>query len=339
MTPVAPLLAECHYHTRAVARSRAERYANRDPRGRRHIQTGTQVTRHTVQSQGIELNVLEAGTPDGPTVVVAHGLRDTAHAFLPMLQAHLGDGYRLLLPEHRGHGDSDRSDAYAMPNFILDLHRVVTALTDAPVALIGHSLGGHVTTRYAALYPELVRCLVVVEGLGPPRRPHEGNAAAEVAAFRQMLDRLEPPAARTLPSREDARARLLRNNPRLTEALADVLAEHMLTPVAGGFAWNFDARTASAFVGTSRAQNEAFHSQVTAAVCLVSGALSHEYWGREMAADGFTGRFAEGEMEARAAQFPHHEHHWFERSGHMVHYDEADRLGRLCRTFLEKHHE
>ena len=131
----------------------------------------------------------------------------------------------------------------------------------------------------------------------------------------------------------------MRNNPRLSEALADVLADHMLTPTDNGYTWNFDARTASAFIGTNRAQNELFHSQVTAPICLVSGALSHEYWGREMAADGFTGRFAEGELEARAAHFLDHEHHWFEHAGHMVHYDEADRLGRLCRKFLEKHHE
>ena len=58
-----------------------------------------------------------------------------------------------------------------------------------------------------------------------------------------------------------------------------------------------------------------------------------------MSQSGFTGHFAEGEMEARAAEFPNAEHHWFENSGHMVHYDEPERLAKLGLKFLEQHYE
>ncbi|MFT7651436.1 MAG: hypothetical protein ACI9UU_000538, partial [Candidatus Azotimanducaceae bacterium] len=30
-------------------------------------------------------------------------------------------------------------------------------------------------------------------------------------------------------------------------------------------------------------------------------------------------------------------HHWLEHSGHMIHYDEPQRLGKLCFEFMEQH--
>ena len=72
-----------------------------------------------------------------------------------------------------------------------------------------------------------------------------------------------------------------------------------------------------------------------AEACIVSGALSYEYWGSQLGSDG---RFREGEMEERVGHFPNAEHHWFDHSGHMVHYDEPDRLANTLRTFLEKHY-
>ena len=62
--------------------------------------------------------------------------------------------------------------------------------------------------------------------------------------------------------------------------------------------------------------------------------LSHEYWGAEMGNDTFDGRFAENEMQWRIDLFNHYEHHWFENSGHMVHYDDPGRLAHVCLAFF-----
>ena len=65
---------------------------------------------------------------------------------------------------------------------MLDLANLIDALGPEPVTLVGHSLGGSVTVMYAGIYPERVRKLVSIEGLGPPpamiermraRPPHE----------------------------------------------------------------------------------------------------------------------------------------------------------------------
>ncbi len=311
----------------------------------------TNLIQHRVASQGLDLAVLELPrrgknsaasqskqtTAASPTVVIVHGLRDCAQAFAPLATTHLADTHRVLMPDHRGHGRSPHSDAYAMGNFLLDLHMIITTLGQGPVALLGHSLGGHVVSQYAALFPEHVTQVIIVEGLGPPKRPHEGDETLEALAYRQMLlERLNPPPPKDLGTLENAASRLKRNNPRLVEAEATRLAEHLTRQQDQQLHWNFDPRANSVFLGKRREQDAAYWRQVTAPACIISGALSHEYWSRQMAQNNFTGHFAEGEMEQRAAEFPQHEHHWFDKSGHMVHYDEPDRLGILCRTFLEK---
>lgn len=299
---------------------------------------------HRVSGNGIELNILEVGRPTDPCVVMLHGLRDTAWALLPVA-AHLSGAhtpaYRVLITELRGHGASQRSDAYGMPNFLLDLYQTIQTLTPAGCALFGHSLGGHVVTKFAALFPELVKALLVVEGLGPPKRPHEGDDELEVAAYRDMLlSRAvpRPSSGKPIVDNADVAARLCRNNPRLTAAAAAHIAPHMVQQIDGKLRWAFDSRASSVFIGTSPADNVRFWRQVQAPTCIVSGTLSYQYWGREMPNPDFSGHFAEGEMEQRVQNFAQHEHHWFENSGHMVHYDEPDRLGALSRQFLEQHY-
>jgi pimeloyl-ACP methyl ester carboxylesterase len=306
------------------------------------------ITEHTLKSIDAELSVLEIGQAANPTVIMVHGLRDSAWSLVPVaseLAQASGNRppLRVLITELRGHGRSSHSAAYAMPNFLLDLHTVIQQLSPNGCALFGHSLGGHITSKFAALFPELVRALIVVEGLGPPTRPHEGDEAMEIQAYRQaLLTRLNKPhgTSKPIPSISDVVARLCRNNPRLDTQRAQELAPHLVIaqPDTDTFRWSFDTRASSVFIGSSTADNARFWRQVQAPTCIISGALSFEYWSKEMPAENFTGHFAEGELETRAALFNNHEHHWFAQSGHMVHYDEPGHLAEVCHNFLERNY-
>ena len=263
-----------------------------------------------------------------------HGLRDTAWSLLGVADQLHRAGHRVLLPELRGHGESARSEAYGMPNFLLDLDHVLALVEDDECALFGHSLGGHIVTRYAALFPERVRAVIAVEGLGPPARAHETTDEGHIAQYRTMLEnRLGAPrVARPIASLAEVAARLRRNNPRLDPDEATRIAPHLVAGEPGAYEWAFDPRANSVFIGSGAEDRTLFWGGVRAPTLLVSGALSYEYWGREMANDG---HFAEGEMETRIRAFAQAEHHWFEHSGHMVHYDEPDRLAKLCIEFLD----
>jgi pimeloyl-ACP methyl ester carboxylesterase len=151
-----------------------------------------------------------------------------------------------------------------------------------------------------------------------------------------ILNRLrrQPGKSRPIQGPEDAANRLVRNNPRLNPATAAELAPHLLKATDTGYAWAFDSRASSVFVGASRANDAKFWRNIKAPTCVISGSLSYEYWGREMGDEAFDGRFVPDEMEQRIDEFQNCVHQWFEGSGHMVHYDEPERLAQFCYDFF-----
>ncbi|MDA1073480.1 MAG: alpha/beta hydrolase [Proteobacteria bacterium] len=300
----------------------------------------TEPAQHQITAAGVGLNVLSLGDPDLPTLVMVHGLRDVAWSLIPIAEP-LTDRYHVLLPELRGHGASDKPNAYSNENFVYDLYCVIQQLASQPVVLLGHSLGGHISYRYAAVFPEQVKALVLVEGLGPPRSLERDPALSPLAYYRQRLLEMfaNEPDRRPLPGYEFAAERLQKNNPRLDPHQAQIIARKaVLKGEDGQLRWAFDSRAQSVFVNVSQTQPEDFWRQVQCPTLVISGDLAHEYWGtRRPSEEHYDGAYAPGEMEARAAIFPRGEHLHFKQSGHMVHYDEPARLTMETRSFLEKH--
>lgn len=293
--------------------------------------------RHELDANGVRLSVLELGPRDGPPLVMLHGMRDVAWSLAPVAEP-LATRYRVLLPELRGHGGSDQPGSYAMDEFLFDLHRVFQELLPAPAALFGHSLGGQIAARFAALFPQRVRAAVLVEGLGPPRRPGEGDDAAELAAHGpHLLEVLGIPARqRPLPSLQFAAERLLANNPRLDPVAARHLAERATRRTGSGeLVWSFDPRVAKVFLGVRTADTGRYWAAVRCPVLIVSGDLAHEYWRAQIPLE-WTGRFAPGELETRVATFADAEHVAVAGAGHMVHYDQPEALRLAVQDFLER---
>lgn len=293
-----------------------------------------------VDAGGVGLNVYLLGDPARPCIVMLHGMRDVALGLLPIAER-LARDYHVLLTDLRGHGASDRPGNYAMGAFVFDLHRVVSELAHAPVALFGHSLGGQIAVRFAALFPELTAGAVIVEGIGPPERPH---LAAPGAALRSEGQRLLgtfglPAVTRALPSLEFAAERLLANNPRLGSSRARELAVQATERDAdGNLVWAFDPRVASVF--TTSNESNRYWAGVGCPTLLVTGARAGEYWSRAVPGNvGWSGDYAPGELEARLALFTDHEHQQFENSGHMVHFDEPERLAEATCEFLRRRYE
>jgi pimeloyl-ACP methyl ester carboxylesterase len=186
--------------------------------------------------RGLRLRVRERG--EGPLCLLLHGWLDHLGSFdalAPLLPG------RTIAYDARGHGDSawvGPGGFYHFVDYVGDLDGLVAQVApEGPLRLVGHSMGAGVALLYAACRPERVAHLTMLDG-GPLRI----DAASVPERMRQHLDDLNMDRTRRrVASREDARERLLRNNPALSPEAVDTLAVVGPDPAqGGGLAWKWD---------------------------------------------------------------------------------------------------
>jgi pimeloyl-ACP methyl ester carboxylesterase len=118
------------------------------------------------------MDVAPVGQSNGRTVVIFHGMNFFAAAYEPTIDALAEAGFRVIAIDRLGYGRSSKPDIH------YNLHmpaRNTKALLDAlgveRAAIVGHSMGGMVATRFAFTYPETTTHVVMVNqiGLSDPR--------------------------------------------------------------------------------------------------------------------------------------------------------------------------
>lgn len=115
-----------------------------------------------VEANGQRLHLLDWGG-NGIPIVFLPGLGHTAHVF-DEIAPRFVDRYRVLALTLRGHGGSSApSHPYTVDSLAADVHGALVALHLADVVLVGHSLGGHVANRVAALYPNSVSRVIYLD--------------------------------------------------------------------------------------------------------------------------------------------------------------------------------
>jgi len=123
-----------------------------------------------VNASGMGIATYEWGDEDAPPLVLAHGGFDFARTF-DLLAPRLADGgWRVVAWDQRGHGDSDRAALYSWEADLRDAVAVMSAMTDRPAPVVGHSKGGGLMMQLADCQPFRFSHLVNLDGL-PSRRP------------------------------------------------------------------------------------------------------------------------------------------------------------------------
>lgn len=116
----------------------------------------------TIPVNGINLHYVDWGSEGKPPLVVLHGFSSQAR-YWDGFAVRMRDAFHVYCLDQRGHGDSDWSDDYgpdAMPN---DLLAFADRLGLEKFTLLGHSMGGMVSMRFAAFHPDRVEALIVVD--------------------------------------------------------------------------------------------------------------------------------------------------------------------------------
>jgi N-formylmaleamate deformylase len=118
------------------------------------------VTQRRISVGAVALSVAEYGD-DGPSLVLLHGIGSGGVSWWPVIDA-LSARFRLVVPDLRGHGDSDKpSSGYLPIDYAADLAGLVDALEIAHPSIVGHSLGGIVTMTWAPAHPDRAARIVL----------------------------------------------------------------------------------------------------------------------------------------------------------------------------------
>lgn len=116
----------------------------------------------TCLTNGITLAYEDVGA--GDVWLCLHGITSNLRSFGGLVQAGLGDGVRLLIPDMRGRGLSDKpATGYTLDDHAQDVLGLMDALGIAQASLIGHSFGGLLSWYISRYYPERVNKLVILD--------------------------------------------------------------------------------------------------------------------------------------------------------------------------------
>jgi pimeloyl-ACP methyl ester carboxylesterase len=101
---------------------------------------------------------VEGSSPDAPTVVLSHGWTNSHEVWLPVTRRLHEEGYRVVLIDQRGHGESTRGTApLSIDTLAHDFAQVLTALDVRDAVLVGHSMGGITIMSLASYRPDVLR--------------------------------------------------------------------------------------------------------------------------------------------------------------------------------------
>jgi pimeloyl-ACP methyl ester carboxylesterase len=118
---------------------------------------------------GADIFVRSAGA--GPAIVLIHGYAETSDSWAP-LATELVSNYTVIVPDLRGIGHSSRpAGGYDKKTQAADIRAVVTTLGFDRTFVVSHDIGIMVAYAYAALYPDKVERLVVMDAPLPGVAP------------------------------------------------------------------------------------------------------------------------------------------------------------------------
>ncbi len=137
-----------------------------------------------IKTNGITLEVHEAGPRDGQPIVLCHGFPELAYSWRHQVQALADAGYFVIAPDQRGYADSDKPAdvvAYDIHHLTADLTGLLDHYGIDKAVFCGHDWGGLVVWQVPLLHPTRVAGIIGVGVPFLPRAPED-----PIVTFRRM---------------------------------------------------------------------------------------------------------------------------------------------------------
>ncbi|HEY5845330.1 MAG TPA: alpha/beta hydrolase [Microlunatus sp.] len=146
------------------------------------------MTEQLASPSGLTISYREWGRADGPVAILLHGLTSDGSNW-DLVGPRIGERFRVVAPDARGHGDSDWAEDYSFAAQSDDVLALMDGLGVLAAAVIGHSMGALTAYLLAATHPDRVRALVLEDPpppvpADPPRELPSGPEPGERTDWR-----------------------------------------------------------------------------------------------------------------------------------------------------------
>jgi pimeloyl-ACP methyl ester carboxylesterase len=188
-----------------------------------------------VQLDDVAIHVHDEG--EGPPVLLMHGWPDKGALWRHQLAALADNGYRVIAPDLRGFGDSDKPsdvDAYTAEKLVGDVAGVLDQLSVGRVHLVGHDWGAAIGWLTASLMPHRVATLTALS-VGHPASFRTAGFAQREKSWYMLLFQFVGVAERWLADNDFANLRAWSGHPDIDEVVKRLSDPAALTASLGPY--------------------------------------------------------------------------------------------------------
>jgi len=124
----------------------------------------------TIEGQDLRMAYMDVppeGQPNGRAVVLLHGKNFSGNYWKDTIHVLTHGGFRVVVPDQLGFGKSSKPNIhYSFHLLAATTRKLLDTLGIRQVAVVGHSMGGMLATRFTLMYPESVTQLVLENPIG-----------------------------------------------------------------------------------------------------------------------------------------------------------------------------
>jgi pimeloyl-ACP methyl ester carboxylesterase len=124
----------------------------------------------TVYGQDVRMaymDVAPSAAANGHTVMIFHGHNFAGFYFGAIIDALRAEGFRVVVPDQIGYGRSSKPIIpYNFNDMARNTHAILQRLKIDRAMIVGHSMGGMLAARFAALYPSVAERVIIYNPIG-----------------------------------------------------------------------------------------------------------------------------------------------------------------------------
>jgi len=192
-----------------------------------------------VEVEGCPIHYQLWGNPSDPCIVFIHGFSAHSHWWDFIAPLVVEQQYCVAAMDFSGAGNSGHRESYTQELYAEEVLGVAAdAEFNKPFYIVGHSFGGGITVKTAALYEDKIAGIILVDSKVIKLPGHESG--------RRTIGAL--PVA-VYPDKETAikRFRIIPPQPVVNEYIVNYIASHSSKPVEGGVVWKADPKLLGRF--------------------------------------------------------------------------------------------